>query len=510
MASAEWPTPLEDPLFRFVEFLSTEEYEDGKPSSTLLIYVSGIFGINHDGSTFERAKNYTSKLSALFYCIRIIILEATLPRFTRDRLGKKARPRFGQIDLLNEVRRRTFCLGSPAPMNELLSLRDYGRVISRSDGPSFRVAWSEDGQTISWDNQHLPMSQLRQIGQDWLQATAAICTQLMYGWSPQIDLSQIFDDLSCTAAGYSFVTASVNGIMESYLELSRRASLATVNGLMADNNWDLEAVRRYLDQYAEMTLSMMLLILLLSGHALRGTELSALEHCNGPSTTRGVCVYARKMGLIFMHAKSRRTTNNEFIVVRFLPEEAGRTLHCYLVYIRPLACMLYRVYLETEIDSTLLFPLPSSLREPVKTYTLTKTLARRTTSTLGFPLSVKIYRQVSIAVTEKHVQDIFQPFNQYDDRSKDADINVAFSWQSGHRTLQRGTTYGIDGAFQTHCSLRSCESTNGHRTSGTNSRSYSPSILTIIRRGARISERYRHLSIVDLRNGTVLLTLQKT
>jgi hypothetical protein len=105
--------------------------------------------------------------------------------------------------------------------------------------------------------------------------------------------------------------------------------------------------------------------------------------------------------------------------------------------------MLSRVCLETEIDSTLLFSLPSSPGEPVKTYAL----ARQTTSTLGFPLSVKIYRQVSIAITEKHVQDISRPFNQHDDRSKDADINVVFSWQSGHRPLQRGTTYGIDGAF---------------------------------------------------------------
>jgi hypothetical protein len=143
----------------------------------------------------------------------MIILEATLPRFAHDRLGRKARPRFGQISILNEVRRRTLCLGSPAPMNELLSLRDYGRVISRSDGPSFRVTWSEDGQIISWDDQHLSMSQFRQVGQDTLQAAAAICSQLMYGWSPQIDLSQVHDDLSCTTAGYSFVTASVNGLL---------------------------------------------------------------------------------------------------------------------------------------------------------------------------------------------------------------------------------------------------------------------------------------------------------
>jgi hypothetical protein len=447
VTSAEWPSALGDPLFRFVKFLSTEEYEDGKPSSTLLIYFSGILGISQDGFTFERAKNYTSKLSALIYCIRMIILEATLPRFAHAGLGWKARPRYGQIDLLNEVRKRSLCLGSPAPMNEFLSLRDYGRVIGRSDGPSFRVTWSEDGQIVSWNNHHLSMAQFRQIGQDSLQATSVVCSQLMHGWSPEVDLSAISDDLSCTAARYSFVTASANGLSESYLELSRRASLATVDGLMTDDDWDHQAVHRYLDRYAELTASLMLLTLLLGGQAPRGTELSALEHCNGPSTSRGVCVYARKMALVYRHAKSRRTTNNEFIVVRFLPEEAGRLLCCYLVFIRPFACMLSRVCLGRDIDSTLLFSSPTSPNEPLKTHTLTKTLARQTTSTLGFPLSVKTYRQISIAVTEKHVRQIAKLFNHYDDRSKEADINVVFSWQSGHRPLQRGTTYRIDGAF---------------------------------------------------------------
>jgi hypothetical protein len=80
------------------------------------------------------------------------------------------------------------------------------------------------------------MVQFRQIGQDSLQATLVVCSQLMYGWSLEVDLSSISDDLSCTAARYSFMTASANGLSESYLELSRRASLATVNGLMTDDD----------------------------------------------------------------------------------------------------------------------------------------------------------------------------------------------------------------------------------------------------------------------------------
>jgi hypothetical protein len=445
--STNWITAIEDVLLGFLHFLSTEEYENGKPSSTLLIYFSGILALSQDGSTYERPANYTSKLSAMIYCIRLIVLEATLPQFSHGRLGWSARPHRGQAVLLNEVRRDSLCLGSPTPMNELLSLRDYGRVIGRSDGLSFRVTWSEDGETVAWDKHNMSMAQFRRIAHDTNEATEKVCRQLMYGWSPQVDLGSIRDHMSNVRAGYSFVTDSQNGLSAAYMELSRRASLATVDGLMTDDDWDLRRVRRYLDLYSELTEFLMLSIYLHGGQAPRGTELSALQHSNGSSMSRGVCVYGRKMVLIYRHAKSRRTTNHEFYVVRFLPDEVGRLLYYYLVYIRPFACMLHRVCWGNDVDSTLLFSAPAAPKEPMKTYVLSKVLARQTTATVGFPLSVKTYRQLSIAVTEKHVRPILTPFNRNDDRSKDADLSVALAWQSGHRPLQRGISYGIDGAF---------------------------------------------------------------
>jgi hypothetical protein len=42
---------------------------------------------------------------------------------------------------------------------------------------------------------------------------------------------------------------------------------------------------------------------------------------------------------------------------------------------------------------------------------------------------------------------ISRPFDRNDDKSADAAIEVAYAWQSGHRPVQRGTTYGIDSAF---------------------------------------------------------------
>jgi hypothetical protein len=77
------------------------------------------------------------------------MLESTLPQYAHDYIGWTAWPRYGQLDLLNRVRRNKMCSGLQAPMSELLSLRSYGRAISRSDGPSFRVNWHEDDQVVS-------------------------------------------------------------------------------------------------------------------------------------------------------------------------------------------------------------------------------------------------------------------------------------------------------------------------------------------------------------------------
>ncbi|KAK3896389.1 hypothetical protein C8A05DRAFT_48494 [Staphylotrichum tortipilum] len=78
---------------------------------------------------------------------------------------------------------------------------------------------------------------------------------------------------------------------------------------------------------------------------------------------------------------------------------------------------------------------------------LSKALQQLTKSTVSQAFGTHVYRQLSIAITEKHVRQIKNPFNRHDDRTKSADISVAFAWQSGHRPMERGTTYGLDGAF---------------------------------------------------------------
>lgn len=50
-----------DAVAEFSYFLCTEDFVDGLPDSTGLVYFSGVLGFSPDGSTFERPRNCLQK-----------------------------------------------------------------------------------------------------------------------------------------------------------------------------------------------------------------------------------------------------------------------------------------------------------------------------------------------------------------------------------------------------------------------------------------------------------------
>lgn len=136
-------TPAVDKLaeivFRLSIFFITEEFTDGQPSSSLLVYYSGVLGCTEDGSTFRRPKDYTSHLSALIYVQRLLLLEMALPYRAYRYVGLSRRSRHDQLKQLNRVRLQCMVFGCMTPLGEFLSLRSLGRKLARSDTPSFLV-----------------------------------------------------------------------------------------------------------------------------------------------------------------------------------------------------------------------------------------------------------------------------------------------------------------------------------------------------------------------------------
>lgn len=91
-------------LFRLSITFSTEDLIEGQPSSSLLVYYSGILGFSSDGANFLLAKRYTPLLSRLVYIQRLLFLEHALPYRAYPFLGIPRRTRLQQHEQLDEVR----------------------------------------------------------------------------------------------------------------------------------------------------------------------------------------------------------------------------------------------------------------------------------------------------------------------------------------------------------------------------------------------------------------------
>jgi hypothetical protein len=345
--------------------------------------------------------------------------------------------------------------GAQSAFEEMMSLRNCGRVMAQSDPPTFLLRWSDDSQTVFYgDILQVTMSDFRRLPRYFIDETESLCDDMMFGWKPPIDLSKLKDDMANTSRGFSFVQHPDNQLQAAYLELLDKACTTRRYGLYRDGSWDRKAVYAYIKKDDSLRAYLAGSLQTATGQVVRCKELFSLWCVNGEFGARGFCIYKGFMIFIIRHHKAKRSTNREFVVARFIPVQIGHSLFKYLVFIRPLVEMLYRELFTGQKQGLEFSPLffRTELHAGSKPWTanrLTTIMKDATKKVWNRPVNSQLFRQLCIGITEKHVREVYEPFNRFDDTGAAADRNVVFAWQSGHRPLQRGTTYGLDGAFPT-------------------------------------------------------------
>lgn len=438
-------------LFQFNVTLITEPFIDGLPDSTLLFRFSGILGFSSDGRRFLLAREYCPRLSPLIYIQRLLFLELALPIQPYKAAGISSRPREDQLKRLNEIRGTYMITGSQSPFAELVSLRDAGRNICRTEPPAFILRWSDDDSTVHFGPERsLSMESFRMLADHFITRAEKLCAKLMLGVEQEVDLPRMRDDMTKSDYGYSFIKDPHNELDRPYQELLARACISPSAGLSRHGQWSWAGVTAYLRDAEKLEEMLAGALYTACGQVPRLRELLSLEHENGPLSKGSMSLWNGSVIYVIRHHKAKRQTNREFYVARFLPARLGVIMCRYLACIRRLSDMLrreryghlYRNHPPTQ--SRLLFHSNNDAWKPSR---LTSILKRATLELWGFPVNARLYRQIAIGITEKHVREVHLPFNRHDDTSSRADLNVAFPWQGGHRPLQRGITYGLDGAF---------------------------------------------------------------
>ncbi|GKU09475.1 unnamed protein product, partial [Fusarium langsethiae] len=437
-------------LFEFSISLATESFVDGQPGSALLVYFSGILGFSSDCRRFQLAREYCPNLSGLIWVQRLLFLEYALPLRSYLTIGLQQRPQF-PTQRLNEVRQKYMVQGSLSPLAELHNLRNFGQKVAKTEPPPFLLRWSDDGKVVSYGSDFsLSMEEFRGLADHFIARAEDLCDELMFGFKPNLNVSKIKDDFTNSRPGFSFVSHPDNNFDTIYQDLLVQVCTTRGARLARNGRWSFQAVTSYLQKVTALEENISGGLLAACGQSPRIRELLSLAVENSPCAVRGIFVWNGSVAYALRHHKAKRSTNQEFHVVRFLPARLSVVVVKHLVCIRRLAALLRREQsgltnpMNSSDQNYLLFQSHGKPWAPIR---VTRVVETATKQVWNQRINARVYRQLAIGITEKHVREVHAPFNRYDDSSSDADLNVTFAWQSGHRPLQRGITYGLDGAY---------------------------------------------------------------
>lgn len=440
-------------LFKLSVTICKQEVRGGQPGSTVLLYFSGIFGFSSDCQQFKLARDFCPSLSGLIYVQRLLFLESALPLSMYSSLDIPRRPDDGQLEMIQRFCSKYIVAGSASSLAEMFNLRSFGYSAAKTEGPSFILHWSDDDQVVSLGTElTISMDQFRALSGYFISEAEAMAQDLLYGLDPVLNIAEIKDNMTNREVGYSFVKHEENGFQMATRQLLAQLSQPYRHQppLITHKGWQWSAVKHYLRMVTRLQESIFGGKYTSGGQTPRLRELQWLLCENTAWASRGVYVWNGSVVYIIKHHKAKRMTNKEFYVVRFLPLRLGLVVIKYLAFVHPVAEILRRELHEHMKIKELWQPthlLFGKNENPWATSKCTSILQAAAHGVWKQRITSQMYRQIAIGITEKHVREVYTPFNQYDEKSPAADKNVAFAMQSGHKVIQRNTTYGLDGAY---------------------------------------------------------------
>ncbi|KAH7010894.1 uncharacterized protein B0I36DRAFT_341505 [Microdochium trichocladiopsis] len=179
---------------------------------------------------------------------------------------------------------------SMTPLPEMLSLRDYGRVIARTDTPSYFLYWSDDLQRVSYgDSFTISINTFRQLSAHFITHAEELCEELMLGLQVDVDLAKVKDDLVNTADGFSFVSHPYDKLAHAHAKLFKQACVRT-SGLFDETSgmWKASAVLLYQKKAEKLLESIAGCIHTTGGQTGRSPELFSLTYQNSALGERGL------------------------------------------------------------------------------------------------------------------------------------------------------------------------------------------------------------------------------
>lgn len=155
-----------------------------------------------------------------------------------------------------------------------------------------------------------------------------------------------------------------------------------------------------------------------------------------------------RLVLIFPYNKACTNTNNSFYVVRSPSPAVERILFVFLVYLRPLRDMIARKVLLREPDTDPNRHIFSKHDQTVSCFKPSDCLRSLRAATVDSPLrmTMRNYRQISVAMSKKHMPDLLKPFDPHTPNDLNGVLHL-LSFQTGHKPSTHAGAYALERGF---------------------------------------------------------------
>jgi hypothetical protein len=344
----------------------------------------------------------TSFLASLTYVIQLLLFADT--RHNADE--SEATP-FGE--LLTQQCRRWLVNDRLTPSAEILSWRLYARQVASATLPTAYTSWSEDGQTVTYRNAVMTMTEWRRLIHEQIHRAGVILhEQLLFNQEgrPHPRAQSLLDVETETRPGYNFSQDPRNGLSlhgRWVLDLLLREPELPKSPIeMRDGTvvWRASHVAGYLDAVTAFLEHLLLAMHLTGGLPGRAPEIISLRHCNDEQP-RNIMIHDGQVMFITGYHKMQYAAGSR-LVCRFLPAELGDILVTYLCMVLPFVRHVELLHGHTTSRSALF----ARGQTPWKAERLTAVMRRESGAILGMELVVSSYRHLAIAMDRRHLRGV--------------------------------------------------------------------------------------------------------
>jgi hypothetical protein len=299
-----------------MRFIQQRVWDVGVPA---LVYFSGILGYKKDTGRWRDPKDYTNIVAGILWCMRVLVLEYTLPTSSRDRLGPDEER--SPLDRVKLVRDKCLVEEEDCPFATLHSLMIYGMALAKDTVGAGTMSWSHDRRYLAFKGRQIGMAEWKAFIKGLTRtAEKKLASGLLFqkdGRMPGLNLWHVEDDQSREDIGYYFGRKDAEewkGARERMLGWLEE--MRDPYGLIDDDGEEgamfvSAAVDKYQALDREFRELLYILVLATGGPPPRGPEMASLKYMNTQHGTRNIFVCGGQAMLVMEYNKTESVTRQQ-------------------------------------------------------------------------------------------------------------------------------------------------------------------------------------------------------